>query len=85
MTADTTVSITLLTNVSPKDYNVQVKGYLVNYTNVKTYTAKVVRITAPSCVCSHLGWDVPTTATVTVAVAATGTPTLVLPAANKSK
>ena len=85
LTADTTVDISLLTNVSPKVYNVQVKAYLVEYSNIKTYTAKSVSITAATCVCSHLLWDTPTKATPTIAVAATETPTLVLPAANKSK
>lgn len=82
-TADTSVSLTLLTNVSPRSYTVQIKAYLVDYPVVKTYTTKTVEITGATCDCSKLAWDAPTVPTPTFAVAATGTPTLVLPVANK--
>ena len=83
MTADTTVSITLLTTEATKTYNVHVKAWLVDYTYIKTYTAKSVKITAASCVCSALKWDAPTVLTPTIAVASTGNPTVTPPVANK--
>lgn len=83
MTADTTVDITLLTTEATKTYNVQVKAYLVDYTYIKTYTAKSVQITAATCVCSALAWDAPAVLTPTVAVASTENPTVTPPVANK--
>ena len=84
MTADTTVDNTLLTNVSPASYNVQIKSYLVSYPTRKTYTAKTIEVTAATCVCSALLWDTPSKTTPTVAVATPATETIVLPTANTS-
>ncbi|MFN9941987.1 MAG: hypothetical protein ACK56I_21175, partial [bacterium] len=57
---DTQVSTTLLTTQTQVDYTVYVKAYLVDYPSIKTYTSKIVRITAASCDCTALAWDSPT-------------------------
>lgn len=41
-TVDTTVDANLLTSQATQDYTVYIKAYLKDYTNVVTYTSKVV-------------------------------------------
>lgn len=82
ITADTAVDLTLMTTVSPRTYNYYVKSYLSLYTNVSTYTAKTIAITAPACSCASLAWDAPAIATPTFTVPDAGTHTLTLPNPN---
>ena len=42
LNADTTVDSNLLTTQATQDYTVYIKSYLVDYTDVKTYTSKVI-------------------------------------------
>lgn len=79
---DTRVDATLLTTQAQVDYTVYVKSYLVDYPTIKTYTSKIVRITAATCDCTALAWDIPTVATATVSVAIASTQTIVLPVPN---
>ena len=39
---DTTVDNNLLTTQATQDYTVYIKSYLVDYTDVKTYTSKTI-------------------------------------------
>ena len=81
---DTTVDSTLITTQAEQDYTVYIKSYLVDYTDVKTYTSKAVKIIRATCDCSALAWDDATIATPTVAVNIGATVTIPLPAPNTS-
>ena len=79
---DTTVDGTLVTTQAQQDFTVHVKAYLVDYTDVKTYTSKVIRVVAATCDCSALAWDDATISTPSIGVNIGSTETLPLPVAN---
>jgi len=63
---------------------VYIKAYLADYTNIKTYTSKAVKVLRASCDCTALAWDDATIATPTIAVNVGSTETIPLPVANTS-
>ena len=79
---DTTLDTTLITTQAEQDYTVYVKAYLVDYTNIVTYTSKIVRVVAATCDCTALTWDNPSAITPTIAVNIGSTETIPLPAEN---
>lgn len=79
---DTTVDNTLLTTQAEADYTVYVKSYLVDYTDVKTYTSKAVKIVRATCDCTALAWDDATISTPSIGVNIGSTETVPLPQAN---
>lgn len=79
---DTTLDTTLITTQSSQDYTVYVKAYLVDYTDIVTYTAKIVQVVAATCDCTALAWDNPSAITPTIQVNIGSTETIPLPAEN---
>lgn len=81
---DTTVDGTLLTTQTEVDKTVYVKSYLVDYTDIKTYTSKAIKIVKATCDCSALAWDDASITPSTVAVNVGATITVPPPVANTS-
>ena len=83
---DTSKDLTLIANEASVSITLQVKAHLDSYTARKTYTAVTVSLSTATCDCSHLLWTNPSAHnSATVAVGASETLTVPVPAADTTK